>query len=1064
MAEEINKYADVSKSKTGARSYFFWKDDKSPSPAVVKKIKRWIANERFLCFASAEYFVTRYAFIRAANTQIVHFEFRLAQRIFLAFLAECDDLQIAIQLFILKARQLGVSTVTALFFVQRILYVANTYAIVASVQVEQSKKLKNMIDTCQEKLPFWLRVPQTSVKANEPRWTNGSRLSVQAGAQEVGIGQGDSPSCLHLCLHPQTLIHLANGEVREIANVWKGDSVVTSRGELAKVSAVAQSPRGPETACELSLWGNYSPLIVTRDHPILTPDGFVHAEDLNKGDFVSMPVRWIGYGTNEITILHRPTGWHGHGRTRTLKEQKIKLTPEFGWLCGLYLSEGSLHRNVRLKGKPVDSIYFSIHRKERERTEKGIRAALGSNQKLNCCLSKKGLTATVSFSNAALARWLEENFGCGAEGKRIPDWVFDSGDFIDGLVKGYFEGDGHISPRVSEVVGHSISLPLLIQMRDLLASMGIGWSSLYHQPAGIYYERNCRAQWMLQISGDASRRLRDRMGWPSAGKTPKPGCSQRAMKWKYSPDQKFVWIQVFENSPTFSESFYDLEVDAEEHDFCTIHCCVKNSELGDYTNPKHTLDEGLFPACHQLSSLFMVLEGTGSMATTWQKESWELYAAKKGRFTAFFIPPACATDLYPPEEWLRQHPVPEPWNQHVTDTTRKMRRRGELFVRSTDYLWKVLGQHWEMPKEFQWFWQFGYEEAIAKHAERELLAANAVTPEDAFQSKDDPVFTQETIKLVTEAREQQYAAYAITGRTILMGNENKPYEPDSVDLNQNEPDIVLEWTGLDDNQYLWRLMPLRSFDDSADEACFDKLLIFEEPKPGADYAVCIDTAGGLNKPNEDRASLKIHKNGHGREPDVEVASFTSLRVNSPQMARIAAAVAVLYGTDGKGIVTSANPLVAKFIIEQTRKPGDECQSQLKIMGFLDHHIMIRIDKKGNVLQDSGHQEGWFTRAYTRPYLLDRWLDAVNTGWIVLNDPILIRQLATFVRKYVGGEGRSELIHQQGAHDDNIFASAMGFTTFHELENSAARIQSRWPLTKKVKEALEDQWCTREILV
>src|ERR1035437_6964655 len=112
MAEEINKYADVSKSKTGARSYFFWKDDKSPSPATVKKIKRWIENERFLCFASAGYFVTRYGYIRAANTQIIHFEFRLAQRIFLAFLAECDDLQIAIQLFILKARQLGVSTVT----------------------------------------------------------------------------------------------------------------------------------------------------------------------------------------------------------------------------------------------------------------------------------------------------------------------------------------------------------------------------------------------------------------------------------------------------------------------------------------------------------------------------------------------------------------------------------------------------------------------------------------------------------------------------------------------------------------------------------------------------------------------------------------------------------------------------------------------------------------------------------------------------------------------------------------------------------------------------------------
>ena len=413
-----------------------------------------------MCFASAEYFVTRYAFIRAANTQIVHFDFRLAQRIFLAFLAECDDLQIAIQLFILKARQLGVSTVTALFFLHRILYVANTYAIVASVQVEQSKKLKNMIDTCQEKLPFWLRVGQTSTKVNEPKWTNGSRLSVQAGAQEVGIGQGDSPSCLHI------------------------------------------------------------------------------------------------------------------------------------------------------------------------------------------------------------------------------------------------------------------------------------------------------------------------------------------------------------------------------------------SELGDYTNPAHTLDEGLFPACHQLPSLFMVLEGTGSTATTWQKEKWELYSSGRGRFKAFFIPPACATDLYPPESWLRQHPVPEPWSQHVTDTTRKMRRRGELYVRSTDYLWKVLGQHWEMPKEFQWFWQFGYEEAVAGHTEREFLAANAVTPTDAFQSKDDPVFTQETITLVTEAREKSYAAYAITGRTILMGNENKPYEPNPDDVNPNEPNIVLDWTGLDDNQYRWNLVPLRPFDDSTDEPCFDKLLVFEEPKHGAEYCHC----------------------------------------------------------------------------------------------------------------------------------------------------------------------------------------------------------------------------------
>jgi hypothetical protein len=41
---------------------------------------------------------------------------------------------------------------------------------------------------------------------------------------------------------------------------------------------------------------------------------------------------------------------------------------------------------------------------------------------------------------------------------------------------------------------------------------------------------------------------------------------------------------------------------------------------------------------------------------------------------------------------------------------------------------------------------------------------------------------------------------------------------------------------------------------------------------------------------------------------------------------------------------------------------------------------------------------------------------------------------------------------------------MGWTTFHELENSSARIQSRWPLTKKVKDILSDEWCSRSVLV
>jgi hypothetical protein len=687
QVDEFVAYIDtiaVDHSNTSRRS-FFWKD-KRPSDQRVKWINRWITNERFCCFASAEYFATRYGRIRDAEERVIHFNHRLAQRIFHNALAECDDLQIAIQLFILKARQLGISTVVALYFLHRILFRSNTYAVMASVQAQQSEKLAAMIDLTWSRLPFWLPPPKTILKAKEPRWANGSALSVQSGNQEVGIAQGTTPTCLHI------------------------------------------------------------------------------------------------------------------------------------------------------------------------------------------------------------------------------------------------------------------------------------------------------------------------------------------------------------------------------------------SEIGDYTNPKRTLEEGLFPACHPTKSLFMVLEGTGATSTTWQREKWDYYSAnygKGGRFRPFFIPPACAGDLYPHEDWLRAHPIPPLWEP--SEECRRMRRRGELFVKSTDYLWKVLGQHWEMDREFMWYWECLYEEAIASHSERQFLAQYAPTPDDAFQSENDPVFSKETISIVTKARQKIYKAYAITGKSVLVGNENHPYQPPIELIDPNEFPIRLTWEANDGNVYDWELVPLKAFDDSTDEACFDKLLIYEAPEVGAEYAVAIDTAHGLNTPNEERSALSVHKDGHGTDPDVQVASFTSIRISSPQMARIAAAVAVLYGTDGNGTVTSANPLIVKFVIEQVRKAGDECQHQLKIMGFLDHHIMHWYDSKGNIDPNKGTKEGWRTTAWSRSILIDRGIEAINTGWLQVNNPVALRELNTFERKHKGQQGKPFCEHAEGSCDDNLFSLFMGWTTLHDLENTAVRIARKY--TPPKKEAVHnDSWCSNAMAI
>jgi hypothetical protein len=302
-----------------------------------------VINEQMMCFASAEYFVTRYGHI-LVNEDVIRFTYRDAQRIFHAILAEFDDLQVAIQLFVLKCRQLGVSTVVALYFLHRILFRTNTRAYMASVKQEQSDKLARMLDVAWKKLPFWLVPAQTVLKTSEPEWANGSTLSVQSGSKSVGIAQGATTSCVHI------------------------------------------------------------------------------------------------------------------------------------------------------------------------------------------------------------------------------------------------------------------------------------------------------------------------------------------------------------------------------------------SELGDIPAPKKIIEEGLFPACHPHRNLFFVMEGTGNGDTTWQAQKWRYYKenwGKGGRFRTIFIPPACAKDLYPLPDWLRQNPIPESW--HPIEETKRMQRRSELFIRSTDYLARTMGSSWKMGREYMWFWETRWKEAVASHTEKVWL-------------------------------------------------------------------------------------------------------------------------------------------------------------------------------------------------------------------------------------------------------------------------------------------------------------------------------------------------------
>lgn len=69
-------------------------------------------------------------------------------------------------------------------------------------------------------------------------------------------------------------------------------------------------------------------------------------------------------------------------------------------------------------------------------------------------------------SNLALCRWLEENFGKGAKGKKVPSWILSlPREYRQALLDGYFSADGWVmksgkksATMVSKALGLGIRL------------------------------------------------------------------------------------------------------------------------------------------------------------------------------------------------------------------------------------------------------------------------------------------------------------------------------------------------------------------------------------------------------------------------------------------------------------------------------------------------------------------------------------------------------------------------------------------------------------------------------
>ncbi len=168
--------------------------------------------------------------------------------------------------------------------------------------------------------------------------------------------------------------------------------------------------------------------------------------------------------------------------------QNIELDESFGWLIGIYLSEGSVTRNY----VSISNTNEVILNKIRE-FAKNYNISFYENDNF------RGFARghDIYLCSTLIAQFLKATCGCGSEKKRVPNFAFSASDeFIRGILRGYFDGDGNINLRRRVIRVSSKSKELIDGIALLLSRLGIfttkgydgksHWLSIQHHYAKTF--------------------------------------------------------------------------------------------------------------------------------------------------------------------------------------------------------------------------------------------------------------------------------------------------------------------------------------------------------------------------------------------------------------------------------------------------------------------------------------------------------------------------------------------------------------------------------------------------
>lgn len=1017
--------------------------DGKPSGGTTRpytdKEKWWIRNERMRCMCDAAYFLTRYCYVKDQANNIMRFSFRVPQKIYFNVIAALERRGAAVQLQVLKARQLGMSTVTELLVAHRIIFTYGVNAIIASSAQQQTSIMASMIFLVYDKLPFWMQPPSTKRQESERgQLAFGgiqSGVSFQHGSQTTGIGRGSTPTVIHLSEvtafpDPENLIEASLFRaVHESENVFMvlestAEGVDNWWHKTWKLSKAGWH-KGKARLCPLFLpWFLGSEIYPTRVwlstrpvDPEWKPSKECRTMMAKAKMFVSCdPVLSEVLGTD--WEMGREQAWYwdvnfeeykGKGREKLWYQEMpcvvgdTRVSTDKGIIRidqaqdARICESGVLTKWLPKGEKPIFELTTKDGRILRGTEDHKIRLADDSWKPLGELVPGDLLTLSrpMFAEKEHIHTWNDTPIYC--SGRRI--------DAAMGRFLGYFMGDGCFNAGVVDVSCDEKDKDTIEDVTNLIQE--ITGKVPCHQYVGkMVRVRSSSVFWMPFLRSLGALRPMIAQDGHRDGYTRNvcvPECIMR------SPQHVVK---------EFLRALYE----------CDGHAYKDSPRVKLFSAKDDFLrDVQLLLLGFGIRSKFMKIN---------RRLGKNIKGAKRAEYfgRSMETPAAFANRFYDDIGFIgarKQNGGKRQTSAKYSDATLIDEVRCVVATGTIEPVYDI------------------------SVAERHCFSANGIEVHncddiECFQGSFDSVFGNDHLEELNMRRtheveegEKNYKIYHISGHGI----EDPEADPEDIDFRYQHR--FIQHANNRGEKYTWTLTPLKPWvideddEERSAEQADGRLLVFRDPEQGYDYTVGIDTGGGVGR---DSTVIEVWRKGVRGMPDVQCAEFASAFVSHVNAFAYASAITSYYSRYMRNEEYESayrEPLIS---VEQIAAVGDTVQSQMRIMGysrfFLFHQYDSKIIKKKNATK-----MGWRTSGWSRPLLVDGFVHSVKNDWLVINSPFLLREMSKFEVHIT--RGREKLEHAADAHDDRIFASAIAVYTSHDMEAMIERGKNRpMPIGRK----------------